>query len=221
MFGLFMIVTKYQIKILFFFLSHRFLIMKIGPNGTISGRHLDDFLSNPTLRDTNQIRANCFINSLEIEGPLYVRNTINNIHLDDVLNDIVYKHEPSPPQINSFKRFASVQAPNIQLTSNIVNGINFSSLVTKDTEQTFHVNKLDANVRFDRLKIGGLINFINITEVDMNSIKLFGEQYTNAELIFEDGDYLNIEAAQLEVLDTINDISVSILSNRTSIFQQT
>lgn len=181
---------------------------KIGPNATISGRHLDEFLSNPTLRETNQIRANCYINSLEINGPVFVTGTINDIFLDDVLSDIVYKHEPSP-QINSFKTFASLQAPNIELTSNVVNGIPFSSFVTKDTEQTFHVNKLNANVQFDRVNLGGLINFINITELDMNSIKLFGEQYTNAELIFKDGDYLNIDAEQIEVLDKINNISVS------------
>lgn len=185
-----------------------FFHKKIGPNGTISGRHLDEFLSNPTLLETNQIRANCYINSLEIDGPLYITNTINDIFLDDILSDIVYKHEPSP-QINSLKRFASIQAPNIQLTSNVVNGIPFSSFVTKDTEQTFHVNKLNADVRFDRLNLDGLFNFINITELDSNAIKLFGDQYTNAELIFEDGDYLNIDAAQLQVLETINNINVS------------
>lgn len=133
---------------------------------------------------------------------------MNDIFLDNVLSDIVYKHEPSP-KINSLKRFASLQAPNIQLTSNVVNGIPFSSFVTIDTEQTFHVNKLNANVQFDRLNLQGLINFVNITDLDMNAIKLFGEQFTNAELIFEDGDYLNIDAGRLEVLDTINDISVS------------
>lgn len=188
-----------------------FPYLKIGPNGTISGRHLDEFLSNPTLRETSQIRANCYINSLEIDGPLYVTNTMNNIILDDVLSDVVYKHEPSP-KINSLKRFASVQAPNIELTSNVINGISFSSFVTKDTEQTFHVNKLNANVQFNRLNLGGLFNFVNITDLDINAIKLFGEQYTNAELIFKDGDYLNIDAGQLKVLDTINNISVSYFS---------
>lgn len=133
---------------------------------------------------------------------------MNDIFLDDVLSDIVYKHEPSV-QINSFKQFGSLQAPNIELTSNLVNGIPFSSFVTKDTEQTFNVNKLDATVRFERLNVDGLVDFINITEVDMNSIKLFGDQFTNAELIFEDGDHLNIDAGQLEILDTINNISVS------------
>lgn len=133
---------------------------------------------------------------------------MNDVFLDDVLSDVVYKHEPAP-QINSFKRFASVQAPNIELTSGLVNGIPFSAFVTKDTEQTFNVNKLHANVRFERLNVGGLIDFINITEVDTNSIKLFGDQFTNAELIFEDGDHLNIDAEQLEILDTINNISVS------------
>lgn len=197
---------KTKKKRLCFFSSISYI--KVGPNATISGRHLDDFLSNPTLLETNKIHANCFINWLEVDGPVSITGTINNFYLDDILSDIVYKHESSP-QINSVKKFASVRAPNIILTSDMVNGVKFSSFVTKDTEQTLNMTTLNANVRFEHLNIGGLINGINITEVDMNSIKLFGDQYTNAELIFEDGDYLNIEAGQLEVLDTVNNISVS------------
>lgn len=180
----------------------------MGPNATISGRRLDEFLANPTLLETNQIRSTVFIDTLEIEGPLYVRNTMNNVFLDDILSDVVYKHEPSP-QINSFKRFESARAFDIQLTTDLINGIPFSSFLTADTVQTFNVSKLHGNVYFQRLKLDGLFNFINVTDLDLNSVKLYGEQFTDAELIFEDGNYLSIDAAQLDVLGTINDIDVS------------
>lgn len=170
---------------------------------------MDEFLSNPTLRDTTKIKSSMFFNTLEVDGPIYVTGTIDDIALDDVLSDIVYKHEPTPV-ITSFKQFASVQAPNIQLTSGLINDIPFSSFVTKDTEQTFNVSTLPANVTFERLNLDGLFDSINITELDMNSIKLFGDQYTNAELVFQDGDYLNIDAGQIDVLETINDIDVCI-----------
>lgn len=127
--------------------------------------------------------------------------------LDDVLSDVVYKHEPNP-KINSFKRFQSVQAPNIELKSKVVNGIPFSAFVTTDTEQSFNVNKLQANVTFKHLQLDGLFNFINATELDLNSIKLFGDQYVDAELIFENDDHLHIDANQIDVLETINDINV-------------
>lgn len=186
-----------------------FIFLKIDPNGTISGRHLDEFLSNPTLRDTNQIHANCIFNTLEIEGSLYVQNTIDDIYLDDLLDNVVYKHEPSP-KINSFKRFQSIEAPNIQLTTKLINDIPLSSFLTTDTEQTFNVNKIHANVYFQRLHLDGLFDFINVTELDMNAIKLFGDQYTDAELIFQDGDFVHIDTARLDVLETINNIDVSI-----------
>lgn len=181
----------------------------MGPNATISGRRLDEFLSNPTLQETSQISSTVYIDTLEIEGPLYIRNTMDNIFLDDILSDVVYKHEPKP-QINSLKRFGSVQAANIQLTTDLINAIPFSLYLTADTEQTFSVSRLRGNIYFQRLKLDGLFNFINVTEVDMNSVKLFGDQYTDAELIFDDGDYLSIDAAQLDVLNTINEISVCV-----------
>lgn len=181
--------------------------MQIGPNGTISGRRLDEFLANPTLRDTRQIRATVYVDTLEIEGPLYVRGLFDGVNLDDVLSDVVYKHEPTP-QITSFKRFKSLQAPNVAITMNVINGIPFASFLTADTEQTFHVSKLYGNVTFERLKLDGLFNFINVTELDMNAIKLFGEQFTDADLVFEDGDYVNIDASQIQALDSINNVNV-------------
>ncbi|XP_031625966.1 uncharacterized protein LOC116342472 [Contarinia nasturtii] len=181
--------------------------LEMGPNATISGRRLDEFLSNPTLQETRQISATVHIDTLEIEGPIYVRNKINDIFLDEVLSDIVYKHEPNP-QITSFKRFGTVQAADIRLTADLINGTPFSQFVTTDTMQTFNVSKLRGNVYFQRLNLDGLFNFINVTEVDMNSLKLFGEQYTDAELVFEDGEFLSIDATQLDVLETVNNIDV-------------
>lgn len=183
-------------------------VLKLAPDAKVSGRRLDEFLANPTLQETRQIRSTVYFDTLEIDGPLYVRNTMDDVVLDDMLGDVVYKHEPDP-QINSFKRFESIQAPNIHLTSNIINGIPFSSFVTTNTEQTFDVSKLRGNFYFQKLKLDGLFNFINVTELDLNSLKLLGEQFTDAEFVFADGDYLNIDANKLQVLETINGIGVS------------
>lgn len=179
--------------------------MKVGPNGTITGRHLDEFLANPTLRETTLIHANSFINSLEVNGNVYV-TSIDDVFVDDILSDVVYKHETSPT-ITSFKRFSSLQS-NIQIASGLVNDIPFSSFVTKDTEQVFNVSNLHGDVFFQHLTLDGLFNFVNVTDLDMNAIKLFGDQYTNAELEFQDGDHINIEANEFIILDTINDQNV-------------
>lgn len=189
-----------------------FSFPKFDPNATISGRRLDEFLENPTLKETNQIRSTVYIDTLEIDGPLYVRGTLNDVFLDDVLSDVVYKHETAP-QINSFKRFESIEAPNIKLTTDLVNGRPFSSILTSDTPQTFNVSKLRASVYFQKLQLDGLFNFINVTQLDLNSIKLLGDQYTEAEFVFSEDDVLNIDANRLEVLETLNDIDVSALKD--------
>lgn len=183
------------------------IVQQIGPNGTLTGRHLDEFISNPKIWETTEIPVRCSFNQLDIEGPLYVSNLFDDVDVDEVLSDVVYKHEPSP-KINSMKRFTSIQAPDIQITSNLVNDIPFSSFVTKDTEQTFNVKTLPANVFFEHLNVDGLFQWVNVTDLDYRAIKLFGDQYTNAELEFEDGDFLNIDADQLVILDQVNGINV-------------
>ena len=182
----------------------------MAPNATISGQRLDEFLANPILSDQNkQIKANVYINTLEIEGPLYVETTMDGVNLDVALADVVYKHEKDP-QIDSIKKFDTVQAPNIRLTANLINDIPFSSFVTNDTEQTFDFSELHGNFYFQRLQLDGLFNFINVTEVDLSSLKLLGEQYTDAQFVFSDGDYVNIDGHQVEVLETMNGIDVSL-----------
>lgn len=165
-------------------------------------------MANPTLLDTNFVTANCIAKSIEVQGSVFIQNTLNDQHVDNVLSDVIYKHEPEP-KCSSFKTFSSMSATNIELTSNLVNGIQLDDFVTTDSDQTFNVDKMHGNVFFSRLNLGGLFNYINATELDENTIKLFGEQYTEAELIFE-GPYdgFAVDANALDILTTINKLSV-------------
>lgn len=180
----------------------------MSPNGTISGRHLDEFLANPTLNETQFVTSNCIVNSIEVDGSIYVQHTLDGIALDEILSDVVYKHEPISI-VSAFKTFKTLSAPNIRLTSNLINGITFDDFVTSDTVQHFKVNKIYGNVIFNELFLEGLFDYINVTELDQNSIKLFGEQYTEAELIFErDNQAISIEVNELEIRERLNDESV-------------
>lgn len=161
---------------------------------------------------TRQVRANCLFDSLTVVGPIFVQGTLNDVYLDTLLSDVIYKHEPQP-KCNSFKKFNSISAPDIKLTSKLVNGIELDSFVSKDTEQTFHASKIHGDVSFNRLKLNGLFDSINVTDLDTNSIKLFGEQFSDAEFIFEDGVPLSIDATQIQITETINNISVSDFIN--------
>lgn len=181
---------------------------QINPNGKISGRHLDDFLANPTLRETANVRSNCLFNSVEVVGSVFVKNTLNDINLDHLLDDVIYKHA-SNQTCTSFKTFTSIAAPNIVMKSKLLNGISLDAFMTNDTEQTFSVDKIHGNVFFNRLNVDGLVDSINVTDLDLNAIKRFGEQFTDAELIFEENGLLEINASRLVVRETINDINVN------------
>lgn len=165
-------------------------------------------MANPTLLETKYVKANCIVKSIEVEGGVYVQSTLNGHRVDDMLSDVIYKHE-SETKCASFKTFNSISAPNIELTSKLVNGMLLDDFVTTDSDQTFHVNKLRGNIFFSNLKLGGLFNFINVTELDENTIKLSGEQFTEAELIFEgENGGIAIDANALDILATINDLPV-------------
>lgn len=166
-------------------------------------------MANPTLLETNFVTANCIAKTIEVDGSVYIQNTLNDLHVDDVLSDVVYKHEPEP-KCTAFKTYSSISAPNIRLTSDLVNGIYLEDFVTTDSDQTFNVNKLHGNVFFNTLHLGGLFNYINATELDENAIKLSGDQYTEAELIFEraSGGF-TIDAKALEIRETINNLPVN------------
>lgn len=129
--------------------------------------------------------------------------------VDEVLSDVIYKHEPEP-MCNSFKTFTTISAPNIDLTSNLVNGMRLDDFVTIDSDQTFNVNKLHGNIFFNILNLGGLFNNINVTELDENTIKLNGEQFTETELIFDvpPGSFA-IDANVLQIETTINNLPVN------------
>lgn len=180
----------------------------MSPNGTVSGRHLNEFLANPTLRETLNVHSNCIFKSISVEGPVFIKNTLNDQNLDDVLGDVLYKHE-SKPKCTSFKTFESIEAPNIIIKSTLLNDIPFDSFVTKNTKQTFSASRLIGDVFIDSLQIGGLVDFINVTELDMNAIKLVGEQFTNAELILEGNETVQLNASRIVVHETINGIDVN------------
>lgn len=148
---------------------------------------------------------------MNVAGSIFVENTLNDIVLDTLLSDVVYKHEPFP-KCTAFKTFRSIAAPNINLSSKLVNGIALDAFVTNNTEQTFHASKIHGNVTFNRLKVNGLFDSVNITDLDMNSIKLFGEQFTDAEFIFEK-EGINVDVTQLEISETINTIDVTDFIN--------
>lgn len=178
-------------------------------NGTINGKHLDDFKPNLSLLESNIVLSDCLFQSLQVDGPIFITNDCNGVLLDDLLSDVVYKSNPKPI-ISSFKTFESVESV-VELTSNLINNIPVDDFMTTDTTQDISFDQFIGYVLINQLYTNGLFDFINVTELDRNSIKLMGEQFTEAELIFESSEELNIDADTVDIQRTFNGLSVNDL----------
>lgn len=192
--------------------EHLEVTEKLDVTGKISGRHLDDFIANPSLLQTKSIATACFFNTLIVDGPIVVANTIQGVNLDAVLSDVVYSND-TRSQISSFKTFDSLEMDQLQLSTGVINGFSVEDFVTLSTEQELSLNRLSGNVIFQDLEIGGLFEFVNVTELDTNAIRLQGDQYTDAELIFEnpEGFGNDLEATNLNVKFNLNGIQLDQL----------
>lgn len=80
------------------------------------------------------------------------------------------------------------------------------TLLQKNTEQELNISILEGNVFFTNLRIEGFYDLINVTELDENSIRTFGEQYTEAQLEFVDEN--GIITDSLEIVSHLNKIPV-------------
>lgn len=52
---------------------------------------MDKFLSNPTLDETDEIKANVIFKKLIVEGDIIIENNFNKVDFNDMLQDFVYK----------------------------------------------------------------------------------------------------------------------------------
>ncbi|XP_053696761.1 uncharacterized protein LOC128744042 [Sabethes cyaneus] len=177
-------------------------------HGEIHGKGLDQHLfDNPTLLQAKSIEAACHFGELHIDGPVIVRESLDGENLDDLLADVVYDTDGTV-EITGQKHFKSVEFhESVTIKSGMVNDIKLEDFVTRSTEQTFNVSDIKGNISIGRLTLDGLFDGLNVTEIDMNSIKLYGDQYTEATLIFKNpagGARPDIEANELRIEKMLN-----------------
>ncbi|ETN58016.1 hypothetical protein AND_010397 [Anopheles darlingi] len=172
--------------------------------GTVQGKHMDQFLDNPTLLQTKTLDASCEFSEIVVNGPIYIHN-LDGYDLDSALEDVVYNDEPYV-EINASKHYRNLRfLEPIQVESNMLGEIHLDELLTKSTDQTLNVSMIVGNVFFNRVQTDGLFAGINVTDWDMGSIKTFGEQYTEATLNFCPG-YSELYVNELEILETLNGV---------------
>lgn len=171
---------------------------------------MDDFLANPNLQQTKLIESDCLFHNLEVDGPIYVKKNLGDIDIDAVLGDVIYKNNPKT-LVTAFKTFDTFDAEQVNLTSNLINGFHVQDYLTLDTPQTLYLDHLRGNVIFQNLNITGLFDGHNATELDENTIKLFGDQFTEADLTFENSELkdFDLQAEIFDITDSINSVPLT------------
>uniref|UniRef100_A0A182QZX3 VWFD domain-containing protein n=1 Tax=Anopheles farauti TaxID=69004 RepID=A0A182QZX3_9DIPT len=171
--------------------------------GAVHGKHMDKFLDNPSLLQTKLLEAACEFGELVVNGPIYV-DRLDGYDLQHFLESVVYVDEPYV-EINASKHYRNLrfQQP-IRVDSNMIGDIHLDELLTKSTDQTVNISMVMGNVFFNRVQVDGLFGGVNVTEWDTNSIKLFGDQHTEATLEFCP-QYSLLYAKHLEIIGTLND----------------
>uniref|UniRef100_A0A182P5R9 Uncharacterized protein n=1 Tax=Anopheles epiroticus TaxID=199890 RepID=A0A182P5R9_9DIPT len=170
--------------------------------GAVHGKHMDKFLDNPSLLQTKLLEAACEFGEVVVNGPIYVEQ-LDGYDLDQFLQSVVYVDEPYV-EINASKHYRSLQFYEpIRVESNMLGEIHLDELLTKSTDQTVNVSLVLGNVFFNRVQVDELFGGINVTEWDTNSIKIFGDQHTQATLEFCP-QYSLLYAKNVEILGTLN-----------------
>lgn len=92
---------------------------------------------------------------------------------------------------------------NIDIKSKTINDIPLEDFIVKDTDDDMFIKNLKGNVTFENLHIKGLYDSVNVTKLDTDSVKTFGEQYLPSPLKFDE-----LEIHNLRINKTLNGVSV-------------
>ncbi|XP_031341241.1 uncharacterized protein LOC116169316 [Photinus pyralis] len=186
-------------------------VINVKDEVNITGSFMEKFLPNPGLLETNRISARANFRSLIVEGSVIVSENYNNKNLQDLLQDVIYLTD-SYAHVTSVKNFTKgLSVSNgIISTSERVGGIPLSSIITTNTEQTILMQTLNGAVVFQNLLVQGLYSGINITKLDLETVKLSGDQFLPATLVFEnDGRMVDLTATKMEISGTLNEFPVA------------
>lgn len=177
-------------------------------NGTIAGRQLTEFLPNPTLEEVNEIAASCSFRELIVEGTVLIEHSLNGQNLEKVLDDVVYDEDGAEVIIPSSKSFRNLEASgDIKIASNFINDQQLNNFMMSDRDQNVKVPRLSGQLLINNLKLSGLFDGINATDLEINSVRTFGDQFVESEIIFASNH--QVGANSLDVKQSLNEVPVS------------
>lgn len=176
------------------------VVRKLEVNGTIAGRELDEFLPNPILTQSKLVSAACSFKELIVQGTVTVEESWNDEDLAKTLADVVYETgDDTEVIITSPKVFENLEVKgDIKIESNFVNDLNLDNILMTDRDQVVTFDTLKGDVFFTNLKLNGLFDGINATELEHNSVRTFGDQFIETPLIFTKNSRLAAKSASIK-----------------------
>jgi cytoskeletal protein CcmA (bactofilin family) len=187
------------------------VIKKLEVAGTIAGRQLNEFLPNPTLQEVKEVAAACSFKEVIVEGTVTIEDTLNGQQLETILADVVYEtNDDSEVVITAPKTFTDLEVKgDISVISNFINDRSLDNILMTDRDQVATFDRLHGDIFFSNLKLFGLFDGINATELEHNSVRTFGDQFIETPLILSEGH--RVGAGNADVKNTLNGISSSDL----------
>lgn len=184
------------------------VIRKLEVNGTIAGKELHEFLPNPTLEETKHIIAACSFKELVVEGKLTIEDSLNGQKLESVLADVVYDiRDGSEVVISAQKSFIDLEVRgDVEVSNNMINDVTLDNIMMTDRDQELNFERIGGDVIINNLKLTGLFDGINATELEHNSFRTFGDQFIEAPIIVREGR--RVEAAFADIKVSLNGIPV-------------
>ena len=163
------------------------VVRKLEVNGTISGKALDAFLPNPTLKEVREVSAACNFNELIVEGTVTIENQFNNQNLEKILSDVVYEtQDGSEVVIQGAKVFKNLEIQgDLEVASNFLNDHKLDNFMMTDRDQEVNLGVLEGNIFFTNLSLSGLFDGINATELERNSVRTYGDQFIETPIILD------------------------------------
>ncbi|XP_055910742.1 uncharacterized protein LOC129945108 [Eupeodes corollae] len=173
-------------------------------NGTAQGRGLTDFLSNPTVLESNVINSACNFFHLEIKGPIHVSEKFNGNDLDIILNDVIYRPTAFGEEI-FIQSEKYLNSPNfvdssLKFKENTLNGISLETFVTKNTQQELNLKQIMGNVYFNSLIVTGLYDSVNISELSRKSLLIDEDRSVDADVELTE----KISAQSVNIIESLN-----------------
>lgn len=176
---------------------------RIMVNGTPQGKGFSDFLSNPTLLESDVIQSVCNFLQLEVKGSIRISDAFNGNDLDLLLSDVIYKRSEVEEEIfirsKKFLNFSNFSDSRLKLNVNILNKSPLDTFVTKNSQQSLNLKKVIGNIYFNNLKVSGSYDSVVVNELKLQTF-LIDEDNFIKDIEFKDKIYTE----SINIIESLN-----------------